>query len=127
MPIHADSVTFSDLFCLKAPIKLLFRNAAVDGMPLMQPIENVTSPKPDDIIIDVRHPDDAEQRPLTMTTNQIIPLPFFNLGKYAGQLDRQQSYLLYCDKGIMSRLHADALSKQGFTRVGVFTPPADNG
>ena len=92
----------------------------------MQPIENVTIPKPDDIIIDVRHPDDAELRPLTITTNQIISLPFFNLGKCTDQLDRQQPYLLYCDKGIMSRLHADALSKQGFTRVGVFTPSANN-
>jgi len=92
----------------------------------MQPIENVTSPKPGDIIIDVRHPDDAEQRPLALNTNQIISLPFFNLGKYADQLDRQQSYLLFCDKGIMSRLHADALSKLGFTRVGVFTPSANN-
>lgn len=92
----------------------------------MQPIENVTTPKPGDIIIDVRHPDDAEQKPLGITGNQVIPLPFFNLGKSVDQLDRQQTYLLYCDKGIMSRLHADALSKQGFTKIGVFTPAADN-
>ena len=89
----------------------------------MQPIENVTTPKPDDIIIDVRHPDDAEQRPLC-SGNQVILLPFFNLVKCADQLDRQHSYLLYCDKGIMSRLHADTLSKQGFTRIGVYTPNA---
>jgi thiamine biosynthesis protein ThiI len=93
----------------------------------MQPIENVTIPKSDDIIIDVRHPEDAEQRPLNLRTNKVIPLPFFNLGKCVDQLDRQQSYLLYCDKGIMSRLHADALNKQGFTRVGVFTPPVHKG
>jgi thiamine biosynthesis protein ThiI len=92
----------------------------------MQPIENVTNPKPDDIIIDVRHPDDAEQRPLCIANNQIISLPFFNLGKCVDQLDRQQSYLLFCDKGIMSRLHADTLSKQGFTKVGIFTPSVNN-
>jgi thiamine biosynthesis protein ThiI len=88
----------------------------------MSTIENVTNPKPDDIIIDVRHPDDAEQKPLSITGNQIISLPFFNLIKSTDQLDKQQSYLLYCDKGIMSRLHADALSKQGFIKIGVFTP-----
>ena len=92
----------------------------------MQAIENVINPKPGDIIIDVRHPEDAEQRPLAITTHQIISLPFFNLGKCVDQLDRQQSYLLYCDKGIMSRLHADSLSKQGFTKVGIFTPSANN-
>jgi len=87
----------------------------------MPTIENVTNPKPDDIIIDVRHPDDAEQSPLSITGNLIVPLPFSNLSKSTDQLDKQQSYLLYCDKGIMSRLHADALSKQGFIKVGVFT------
>ena len=92
----------------------------------MPTIENVTNPKPDDIIIDVRHPDDAEQKPLTDISNQIIPLPFFNLNKSTDQLDKQQSYLLFCDKGIMSRLHADALIKQGFIKVGVFTPLEKN-
>ena len=92
----------------------------------MQTIENIITPKPDDIIIDVRHPDEAEQRPLVCPNNQIIPLPFFNLGKCSGELDKQQSYLLFCDKGIMSRLHADTLSKQGFHKVGVFTPAAKN-
>ena len=88
----------------------------------MLTIENVTTPKPDDIIIDVRHPEDAERNPLNTSSNMIIPLPFFNLSKSTDQLDKQQSYLLYCDKGVMSRLHADALSKQGFIKVGVFTP-----
>jgi tRNA uracil 4-sulfurtransferase len=89
----------------------------------MKAIENVISPRPGDIIIDVRHPDEVELRPLTMTTNQIISLPFFTLSKCTEQLDRQQSYLLYCDKGIMSRLHADTLSQKGFAKVGVYTPP----
>lgn len=90
----------------------------------MNPIENVAIPRPEDIIIDVRHPEDAEQRPLPATANQVLEMPFFNLSKTSGKLDKNQSYLLYCDKGIMSRLHADALSKQGFKKVGVFTPKA---
>ncbi len=88
----------------------------------MQPIKNVTTPKPEDIIIDVRHPDDAEKSPLIWTNNQIISVPFFNISQCFKDLDKQQSYLLFCDKGIMSRLHADTLSKQGFEKVGVFTP-----
>jgi thiamine biosynthesis protein ThiI len=93
-----------------------------NGKPLMQPIKNVTTPKPEDIIIDVRHPDDAEKSPLIWTNNQIISVPFFNISQCFKDLDKQQSYLLFCDKGIMSRLHADTLSKQGFEKVGVFTP-----
>jgi thiamine biosynthesis protein ThiI len=90
----------------------------------MHTILTVTSPEPNDIIIDVRHPEEAEQRPLSVLTNQIIALPFFNLSKSSKHLDKQQSYLLYCDKGIMSRLHADTLTKQGFVKIGVFTPEA---
>lgn len=93
-----------------------------NGKPLMQPIKNVTTPKPEDIIIDVRHPDDAEKSPLIWTNNQIISVPFFNISQCFKDLDKQQSYLLFCDKGIMSRLHADTLSKQGFEKIGVFTP-----
>ena len=93
-----------------------------NGKPLMQPIKNVTTPKPEDIIIDVRHPDDAEKSPLIWTNNQIISVPFFNISQCFKDLDKQQSYLLFCDKGIMSRLQADTLSKQGFEKVGVFTP-----
>jgi len=37
-------------------------------------------------------------------------------------LDKQQSYLLYCEKGIMSRLHADAMQKNGFEKIAVFSP-----
>ena len=88
----------------------------------MTAIENVAIPKPGDIIIDVRHPEDAEQRPLPITANKVLEMPFFNLGKSSGTLDKNQSYLLFCEKGIMSRLHADALCKQGFKKIGVYTP-----
>jgi thiamine biosynthesis protein ThiI len=88
----------------------------------MATIYTVAVPQAEDIIIDVRHPDEAEQRPLIWPANKIISLPFFSLAKQLGDLDRQQSYLLYCDKGIMSRLHADSLQKNGFEKVAVFTP-----
>ena len=89
---------------------------------MMKPIDNVAIPRPGDIIIDVRHPEDAEQQPLPDTANQVLKMPFFNFGKTSSRLDKNQSYLLYCDKGIMSRLNADALCKQGFKKVGVYTP-----
>ena len=42
--------------------------------------------------------------------------------KQLDELDRQQSYLRYCEKGIMSRLHADAMQKNGFAKIAVFVP-----
>lgn len=88
----------------------------------MTTIENIANPSPEDIIIDVRHPEDVEKSPLKFAANKILSIPFFNLAKCSCKLDKSQSYLLFCDKGIMSRLHADALCKKGFKKVGVFTP-----
>jgi len=88
----------------------------------MASIDNVSLPNTDDIIIDVRHPDEAEQHPLTCTANKILSLPFFNITQRLGELDKQQSYLLYCEKGIMSRIHADTMVKNGFKKIGVFAP-----
>jgi thiamine biosynthesis protein ThiI len=88
----------------------------------MASIETISQPQAQDIILDIRHPDETEQRPLVWPGNKILCLPFFQIVKQLDELDRQQSYLLYCEKGIMSRLHADAMQKSGFGKIGVFIP-----
>jgi len=74
-----------------------------------------------DILIDVRHPAEVDAKPLTLHTNQLLCIPFFSLEQRLDKLDRQKSYLLYCDKGIMSRLQAQLMRDQGFDQVAVFT------
>ena len=83
-------------------------------------IETISQPQAQDVILDVRHPDETELRPLIWPTNKIICLPFFQIAKQLAELDKHQSYLLYCEKGIMSRLHADAMQKSGFEKVAIF-------
>ncbi|MEQ9210282.1 MAG: hypothetical protein RLN96_10655, partial [Pseudomonadales bacterium] len=34
----------------------------------------------------------------------------------------KKRYLLYCDKGVMSRLHAELLLEAGYSNVGVYRP-----
>ena len=74
-----------------------------------------------DILIDVRHPADADAQPLSMGSNQILCIPFFSLEQRLDELDRQKTYRLYCDKGIMSRLQAQLMLDSGFSQVAVFT------
>jgi len=88
----------------------------------MASIAKISQPQAHDIILDVRHPDETEQNPLVWPGNKIICLPFFQIVKQIDELDRQQSYLLYCEKGVMSRLHADAMQKSGFEKIAVFIP-----
>lgn len=73
-----------------------------------------------DILIDVRHPAEAEKAPLQVPENQLLCIPFYNLESHLDQLDPIHSYLLYCDKGIMSRLQANLMRDQGFEQVAIF-------
>ena len=73
-----------------------------------------------DILIDVRHPADVEQQPISLPDMRIISIPFFNLEQQLDNLDKSSSYLLYCDKGIMSRLQAQLMRDRGFEQVAVF-------
>jgi thiamine biosynthesis protein ThiI len=74
-----------------------------------------------DILIDVRHPADVDAQPLSVPGNPVLCIPFFSLEQRLDELDRQQTYRLYCDKGIMSRLQAQLMRDKGFAQVTVFT------
>jgi len=74
-----------------------------------------------DILIDVRHPADADAQPLSINSHQVLCIPFFSLEQRLDELDPQQTYRLYCDKGIMSRLQAQLMRDKGFPQVAVFT------
>ena len=74
------------------------------------------------IVIDVRHPDEAEERPLQVPGVEVQCLPFYSLGNHKDRLQANQQYLLYCEQGIMSRLHAADLLAEGFHTIGVYRP-----
>ena len=69
----------------------------------------------------MRHPAEVEQKPLNIPHIEPINIPFFNLGQQLDSLDKASSYLLYCDKGIMSRLQAQVMRDQGFKQIAIFT------
>jgi thiamine biosynthesis protein ThiI len=77
---------------------------------------------PDDILVDIRHPADIEKKPLIADDHSLLSIPFFNLEQQFDKLDRRKRYLLYCDKGIMSRLQAQLMREHGFQQVAVYSP-----
>ena len=84
---------------------------------------DVTSvPTVDDVIIDIRHPDEREKSPLELTNNTIKTIAFYELLSKLDQLDGSQSYLLYCEHGTMSQLHASHLKSLGYEKMGVYQP-----
>ncbi|MGV3593011.1 MAG: tRNA uracil 4-sulfurtransferase ThiI [Gammaproteobacteria bacterium] len=109
--------------------KALAERVALDirdmRMEELQPtplIEEVQAPPAGAVIIDIRHPDEAELQPLGIHGNTVLALPFYRLNRAFAELDQDKTYLLYCAKGVMSRLHASHLKESGFLNVGVYRP-----
>ncbi len=71
------------------------------------------------VVLDIRHPDEEERKPLALGQIAVQKLPFYQLHKRHGELDVQQQYLLYCERGVMSALQAQFLRGAGFPRVAV--------
>lgn len=78
--------------------------------------------KQGDIIIDIRHPDEQELSPFTFQGWEVVHIPFYRLRAKFPELDKQQHYVLYCEKGVMSQLHAMHLRDEGHENVDVFNP-----
>ncbi|MBC6905871.1 tRNA 4-thiouridine(8) synthase ThiI [Saccharophagus sp. K07] len=86
-------------------------------------VPEVQAPSATQVIIDIRHPDERELKPLRLG-DKVAPLaiPFYSLNNEFPRLDASQEYLLYCERGVMSQLHAAHLRDAGFNNVGVYRP-----
>jgi thiamine biosynthesis protein ThiI len=82
----------------------------------------VRMPVGDEVIIDIRHPDEAINRPLKVSGRPVKVIPFFALDSNWSELDSGTTHLLYCGKGVMSRMHASYLLGKGYENVGVYLP-----
>ena len=85
-------------------------------------VEVLNVPVQGGVIIDVRHPTEQEHKPLTMANVPVQTIPFYELHTKFASLDNGKIYLLYCDKGVMSKLHASFLIEQGHHNVKVYRP-----
>ena len=113
------------LLNLSFSTKFIVRASSIKKSLRDQPILTST-PKPRDVIIDVRHPAEVAEMPLNChPDNEVKCIPFFHLSEKSVDLDPQASYLIYCEKGIMSRLHAAILRDRGFHNVGILAYSAD--
>ena len=85
-------------------------------------VEEVREALPGQIVLDIRHPDAVEDAPLALPGIEVEALPFYAINNRFKELDANRQYLLYCDKGVMSRLHAHHLLSEGHANVRVYRP-----
>lgn len=97
-------------------------DALADGSADTTDVEIISVPVVGSIIIDVRHPTEQERKPLLVRGFEVVAIPFYELHKKFSELDMSRQYFLYCDKGVMSRLHAAHLLEEGHRNVGVYRP-----
>ncbi|MGF1691227.1 tRNA uracil 4-sulfurtransferase ThiI [Photobacterium kagoshimensis] len=74
------------------------------------------------IVLDIRSPDEEDESPLVIEGVEVQHLPFYKLATKFGDLPQDKTYLLYCDRGVMSRLQALYLQENGFANVKVYRP-----
>lgn len=75
-----------------------------------------------DVILDIRSPDEQEESPLVIENIVVKHLPFYKISSQFSQLDQTKQYLLYCDHGVMSKLQTLYLHDLGFVNVKVYRP-----
>ena len=85
-------------------------------------VEMVSELSATDVVLDIRSPDEQEAHPLKIEGTEVRTLPFYKLSTQFGDLPAETTYLLYCDRGVMSRLQAMYLAEQGYTNVKVYRP-----
>ncbi len=74
------------------------------------------------VVIDIRHPNEQELKPLRLPNNDILTIPFYKLNTEIENLASNIKYYLFCDRGVMSELHASHLKEAGFSNIAVYRP-----
>ena len=74
----------------------------------------------EDVILDIRSPEETDENPLQLEGRNVTLLPFYKLSSQFASLDQSKTYLLYCERGVMSKLQALYLKENGFNNVKVF-------
>lgn len=96
------------------------RRIAEETVQQVTEVEMVSEFGANDVILDIRSPEEQETSPLKIDGVDVKELPFYKLSTQFGDLDKAKTYLLYCDRGMMSRLQALYLREQGFENVKVY-------
>ena len=85
-------------------------------------VETVSTLGLNDVVLDVRAPDDAAKAPLKVEGHEVIELPFYKVASEFEKLDELKTYALFCDQGVMSTMQARELKERGHHNVKIYRP-----
>ena len=93
-----------------------------DTTKLKTEVETGSELLSNEVVLDVRAPDDVEKAPLTVEGHEVITMPFYKTASDFHTLDQIKTYALYCDQGVMSLMQAKQLKEKGYHNVKVYRP-----
>lgn len=73
-----------------------------------------------EIIIDIREKEKREKNPLKLEKNEILNIPFYEINSKFPKLKQDKNYLFYCDKWVLSELHALYLKQAWFNNIKIY-------
>lgn len=81
-------------------------------------VEDLLEVDADYVLIDIRQEEETIE-----ACCKTLKIPFYNLKQEFKKLPQDKQYLFYCDKGILSQLHAQYLrDEQNYTNIKVYRP-----
>ncbi|MBS0848732.1 tRNA uracil 4-sulfurtransferase ThiI [Citrobacter sp. JGM124] len=83
-------------------------------------VETVNEFGANEVLLDIRSNDEVEAKPMALDGIEVTALPFYKLSTAFGSLDQSKTYLLWCERGVMSRLQALYLRELGYSNVKVY-------
>lgn len=105
-----------------ASAQMIAINDIVEDISSHAKVEALSKVEDNQVIIDIRAPHEQEKKPLNMPGCEVLTIPFYALGSKVETLESDKEYLLYCEKGVMSQMHAQQLQDNGYSNVKVFRP-----
>jgi len=102
-----------------ADAKSIYVDEVIDDVTNDAPIEVINSLEGGDyVVIDIRGEEETFE-----TSCETLNIPFYQLKTEFKKLPQEREYLLYCDKGVMSQLHAQYLrDAESRENVRVYRP-----
>lgn len=98
------------------------RRIAQEAHEEVTEVEAVNQLPENALVLDIRSPEEEEDKPLELGQLEVKHIPFFRLATQFAALDQSREYYLYCDRGVMSKLQALLLHEQGYQNVKVYRP-----
>lgn len=98
------------------------RDIAEQAKEQIPEVETVAEFGANEVILDIRSPEEEEEKPLVLEGVTVTCMPFYKLSTQFDTLDQSKTYLLFCERGVMSKLQALYLREKGFTNVKVYRP-----